>query len=100
MIDKNNAFKWFKWRWLHREEDLKWKTTSSGRQLQNNIVESQDQSRISQQPLDKLTPILSLTLFSSVVGGGGSKVNLVFIFGPRQKFGSLDLDLDQAEQLN
>ena len=27
---------------------------------------------------------------------GGSKVNLVFIFGPRLKFGSLDLD--EAEQ--
>ena len=31
-------------------------------------------------------------------GGGGSKANLVFIFGPRLKLGSLDLDLDQAEQ--
>ena len=28
----------------------------------------------------------------------GSKVNLVFIFGPRLKLCSSDLDLDQAEQ--
>ena len=33
-----------------------------------------------------------------VGGGGGSKANLVFIFGPKLKFGTLDLDLDQAEQ--
>ena len=37
-----------------------------------------------------------------VVGGGdggGSKVNVVFIFGPRLNLCSLDLNLDQAEQL-
>ena len=33
-----------------------------------------------------------------VVGGGGSKVTLVFCFGPKPKLCSLDLDLDQAEQ--
>ena len=38
-----------------------------------------------------------------VVGGGGSgggwsKVTLVFCFGPKPKFCSFDLDLDQAEQ--
>jgi hypothetical protein len=30
---------------------------------------------------------------------GGSKVTLLFCFGPKQKFCSFDLDLDQAEQL-
>ena len=29
---------------------------------------------------------------------GGSKVTLVFCFGPKPKFYSFDLDLDQAEQ--
>ena len=29
---------------------------------------------------------------------GGLKVTLVFCFGPKPKFGSIDLDLDQAEQ--
>ena len=34
-----------------------------------------------------------------VVGGGWwLKVSLVFIFGPKPKFCSFDLDLDQAEQ--
>ena len=33
-----------------------------------------------------------------VGGGGGLKVTLVFCFGPKPKFCSLDLDLDQAEQ--
>ena len=31
-------------------------------------------------------------------GGGGVKVILVFCFGPKLKFHSFDLDLDQAEQ--
>ena len=31
-------------------------------------------------------------------GGGGLKVTLVFCFGPKPKFCSFDLDLDQAEQ--
>ena len=35
-----------------------------------------------------------------VLGGGGLKVTLVFCFGPKPKFCSFDLDLDQAEQLN
>ena len=32
------------------------------------------------------------------MGGGGSKVTLVFCFRPKPKFCSFDLDLDQAEQ--
>ena len=31
-------------------------------------------------------------------GGGGLQVTLVFCFGPKPKFCSFDLDLDQAEQ--
>ena len=31
--------------------------------------------------------------------GGGLKATLVFCFGPKPKFCSFDLDLDQAEQL-
>ena len=33
-----------------------------------------------------------------VLGGGGLKVTLVFCFGPKQKFCSVDLDLNKAEQ--
>ena len=33
-----------------------------------------------------------------VVGDGGLKATLVFCFGPRTKFCSFELDLDQAEQ--
>ena len=44
----------------------------------------------------------SLTVFGGWVvgvgGGGGLKVPLVFCFGPKPKFCSFDLDLDQAEQ--
>ena len=31
--------------------------------------------------------------------GGGLKMTLVFCFGPKPKFSSFDLDLDQVEQL-